>query len=92
LNDKAQKRYEDLLCAAIGATLAEMDGNSMYRSTGYPLHVIHCTDDAEVAIDEARRYLQLSPQAQLTELSGLGHRRILYSPRALEALTAAVAA
>ncbi len=86
LNAKAQHIYEEKLCAKIGATLDQMDGNQLYADAGYPLKILHCTDDQEVSIEQSRRYLALGPQAQLTELSGLGHRRILYHPKALEAV------
>ncbi len=90
INAKAQHVYEEKLCTVIGATLAEMDGNIMYAQAGYPLKILHCVDDAEVSIEQSRRYHALGEQAQLTELQGLGHRRILYHPRALEALIRAV--
>jgi predicted alpha/beta-fold hydrolase len=89
LSQAAQRRYEAGLCKGIGASLDEMDGNVMYGAAGYRLRVIHCADDAEVSIEQARRYLSLGDQVQLTELSGLGHRRILYHPKALSALLAA---
>jgi pimeloyl-ACP methyl ester carboxylesterase len=86
LSGAAQKAYEARLCAGIGEGLDEMDGNRMYKKIGYPLHILHCVDDAEVSIDQSRRYLELGGQAQLTELKGLGHRRILYHSDAIEAL------
>jgi pimeloyl-ACP methyl ester carboxylesterase len=90
LNAKAQHHYETRLCAAIGASLDEMDGNIMYAKAGYPLHIIHCSEDEEVPVEQSRRFLDLGNLAQLTELSGLGHRRILYQTKALDALITAV--
>jgi Alpha/beta hydrolase family len=90
LNKSAQQVYENRLCAGIGETLDQMDGNMMFAQSGYPLHVLHCEDDAEVSIDQSRRYLLLGEQAQLTELKGLGHRRILYHKDALNALQSAI--
>ncbi len=86
LNAKAQRVYETKLAAKIGASLDEMDGNLMYRAAGYPLRIVHCADDAEVSIEQSRRYLALGDKVRLTELSGLGHRRILYHSAALQAL------
>jgi pimeloyl-ACP methyl ester carboxylesterase len=86
LTRRAQLHYEALLCKTIGATLDEMDGNIMYRAVGRPVHILHCVDDDEVSIEQSRRYRALGDQVRLTELSGLGHRRILYSPRAMAAL------
>jgi pimeloyl-ACP methyl ester carboxylesterase len=90
LSKAAQKRYEERLCAGIGEGLDEMDGNRMYGKIGYPLHILHCADDAEVSIDQSRRYLALGEQVRLTELKGLGHRRILYHRDAIEALIAQI--
>jgi pimeloyl-ACP methyl ester carboxylesterase len=90
LNAAAQQHYEATLCKTIGASLTEMDGNLMYAKSGYPMHILHCVDDAEVPIGQSRRFMELGTQARLTELSGLGHRRILYHPTALSALIEAV--
>jgi pimeloyl-ACP methyl ester carboxylesterase len=86
LSKAAQKQYEERLCAGIGEDLDEMDGNKLYAQIGYPLHILHCVDDAEVPIGQSRRYLALSDIAKLTELRGLGHRRILYHRDAITAL------
>jgi pimeloyl-ACP methyl ester carboxylesterase len=86
LSIAAQKVYEARLCAGIGEHLDEMDGNRMYAKAGYPLHILHCVDDLEVSVDQSRRYLALGNSTKLTELKGLGHRRILYHREAIEAL------
>ncbi|MXO97332.1 alpha/beta fold hydrolase [Erythrobacter aquimaris] len=85
-----QRAFEKRLCRNIGTTLSEMDGNRMYEAIGYPLSIIHCIDDEEVSIEESRRFLELGDQAALTELSGLGHRRILYHADALKALVSVI--
>ncbi len=90
LNAKAQQVYEEKLSVKIGASLEEMDGNQMYAAAGYRLNILHCADDAEVSIEQSRRYLELGDQVQLTELNGLGHRRILYHADALNALATMV--
>jgi pimeloyl-ACP methyl ester carboxylesterase len=90
LTPAALKVYQDRLCAPLGATLAEMDGNIMFAAAGYPLDIIHSTDDPEVCIEEARRYKQMAAPARLTEVEGLGHRQILYKPAAIAALVNSV--
>ncbi len=90
LTPSALKIYQDRLCAPLGATLAEMDGNIMFAAAGYPLDIIHSIDDPEVSIEEARRYTQMGTTARLTELDGLGHRQILYKPAAMAALVESV--
>jgi pimeloyl-ACP methyl ester carboxylesterase len=86
LTPAALKVYQDRLCAPLGATLAEMDGNIMFAAAGYPLDIIHSVDDPEVSIEEARRYTQMGATAGLTELDGLGHRQILYKPASIAAV------
>lgn len=91
LSNAARRVYERRLSRKIGASLAEMDGNIMFAAANYPLRVIHCVDDAEVSIDESRRYLESdASDVRLTELAGLGHRRILYHADAIAALQAAL--
>lgn len=91
LSGAARGVYERRLSRNIGASLNEMDGNIMFAEAGCPLRVIHCIDDAEVSIEESRRYLTLDGNdVRLTELKGMGHRRILYHPDAIEALLAAL--
>jgi pimeloyl-ACP methyl ester carboxylesterase len=90
LSTAAQKQYEAQLCQVIGEGLEEMDGNKLYAQIGYPLHILHCADDAEVPIEQSRRYLALGNMATLTELKGLGHRRILYHKDALSALVSQI--
>jgi pimeloyl-ACP methyl ester carboxylesterase len=88
LSAAAQRIYETRLCADIGESLDEMDGNKMFKKVGYPVRILHCTDDTEVSIDQSRRYLALGDQVKLTELKGLGHRRILYHGDAIKAFVA----
>jgi pimeloyl-ACP methyl ester carboxylesterase len=90
LSDAARLVFERKLSRSIGATLAEMDGNLLFAEAGYPLRVLHCVDDSEVPIAQSRRYLELDGDVRLTELAGLGHRRILYHPKAIDALIAAL--
>lgn len=91
LSEAARRVYERRLSRNIGAGLAEMDGNIMFAAAGYPLRIVHCVNDAEVSIEESRRYLALhANEVRLTELNGVGHRRILYHPDAIKALFAAL--
>jgi pimeloyl-ACP methyl ester carboxylesterase len=92
LNARAQRTYEARLASAIGEPLIVMDGNAMYSDAGVPLTIIHSADDAEVSVEEGRRFARLGNQAHLIELDGLGHRRILYHKDAVAAMCAAVAA
>jgi pimeloyl-ACP methyl ester carboxylesterase len=86
LSDAARAIYERRLVQPLGGDLAAMDGNALYAATGMPLRIIHSSDDAEVPVEQGRRFLELGQQAQLIELDGLGHRRVLYADAALAAL------
>jgi pimeloyl-ACP methyl ester carboxylesterase len=56
-----------------------------------PVEVIHGSADRIVGADHGRELSGLIPQANLTELAGLGHG-LLYYPEGREALRAAVGA
>jgi predicted alpha/beta-fold hydrolase len=86
ISDAARLVFERKLCAPFGQSITAMDGNLLYKKAGYPLHVIHCADDAEVSVEEGRRFREIGGQTHYIELKGLGHRRILYAEKALEAL------
>jgi hypothetical protein len=88
ISDKGRLAFEKRLCAPLGGDIRQMDGNLMYAKAGYPISVIHCADDAEVSVEEGRRFAALGAQVRFTELSNLGHRRILYAEPALAAIEA----
>jgi pimeloyl-ACP methyl ester carboxylesterase len=90
ISDKGRLAFEKRLCAPMGGDIRTMDGNLMYAAAGFPLHVIHCKDDAEVSVEEGQRFAELEQQVHYVELSGLGHRRILYAEPALDAIALAV--
>jgi predicted alpha/beta-fold hydrolase len=90
VSDAGRLVFERKLCAPFGQPISAMDGNTMYGKTSYPLHVIHCADDAEVSVSEGRRFAELGMQVRYTELTGLGHRRILYAESALDAVETAI--
>lgn len=85
-NAAAQKAYEKRLQKSIGATLDQMDGNIMYRGLDADMHILHCRDDDEVPFEQGLRFTELGSHVTMTELSGLGHRKILYHPAALKIL------
>jgi pimeloyl-ACP methyl ester carboxylesterase len=86
LNEAAREVYETRLVRPLGGDLSAMDGNALYAAVGVPLRIIHSIDDAEVPVEQGRRFLELGAQARLFELDGLGHRRVLYAEAALAAL------
>jgi pimeloyl-ACP methyl ester carboxylesterase len=92
VSDAARLDFEARLCAPMQAPIAAMDGNLLYAQTPNRLHVIHCRDDGEVSVEEGRRFQAMGNHIGYTELSGLGHRRILYADSALDAIEAAILA
>lgn len=56
-------------------------------ASGVPTLVLHAAEDKEVGADAARAYAEAGPNVTLTWLDGLGHRRIVNSPEAIEAIT-----
>lgn len=56
-------------------------------ASGVPTLVLHAQEDKEVGADAARAYAEAGPNVTLTWLDGLGHRRIVNSPEAIEAIT-----
>lgn len=89
LSDAARGHYERRLCAPLGGDIRALDGNVMFARVGAALDVVHCADDAEVALSEGLRFAAIGPQVRVTQLARLGHRRILYAQPALDAVRAA---
>ncbi|HWU65071.1 MAG TPA: alpha/beta fold hydrolase [Ensifer sp.] len=56
-------------------------------ASGIPTLVLHAQEDKEVGADAARAYGDAGPNVTLAWLDGLGHRRIVNSPEAIEAIT-----
>jgi hypothetical protein len=86
ISDKGRLAFEKRLCAPLGGDIRQMDGNIMFGKAGYSMHILHCRDDAEVSVDESRRFAEIGDSVCYQELSGLGHRRILYAEAALDAI------
>ena len=68
----------------LGRPLESIEPLPRAADRGVPLLVLHDPFDLEVDFAEARAYRDGWPGAQLVELEGSGHRRILRDPRAIE--------
>lgn len=85
----------DRVAAALMAELERATGRPLDASfapkylsaSGVPTLVLHAQEDKEVGADAARAYAEAGPNVTLTWLDGLGHRRIVNSPEAIEAIT-----
>jgi hypothetical protein len=73
------EKFENLTAAALGPTF---DAD---------LLVIHDRRDREVAFEDGERVAQSVARAELIATEGLGHRRILTSPRVIESAVRFVA-
>lgn len=64
----------------------DFDRERLAPKLGAPLLVIHDTGDREVDFREGQAWAQAASQSRLIEMQGLGHNRILASPKTHEAI------
>lgn len=62
-------------------------GPKFIAESGVPTLILHAEDDKEVNADAARAYAEAGANVKLQWLNGLGHRRIVNSPEAVDAIT-----
>ncbi|MCB1446597.1 MAG: alpha/beta fold hydrolase [Rhizobiaceae bacterium] len=62
-------------------------GRMLAARRDLPVLVLHAEDDKEVPARAARLYAAAGPHVRLEWLNGLGHRRIVNSPRTIDAIT-----
>ncbi len=72
---------------ATGRPVEASFGPKYLAASGVPTLVLHAQEDKEVGADAARAYAEAGPNVTLSWLDGLGHRRIVNSPEAIEAIT-----
>ncbi len=83
------------VAAALTAEVQRVTGRPVEASfapgylarSGIPTLVLHASEDKEVGAEAARAYADAGPHVTLAWLDGLGHRRIVNSPEAIEAIT-----
>lgn len=83
LSARALADFEHRLERIAHRTVASFTTANMLERTGRPSLIMHCRDDADVEISEARAIAAQCPAATLTETSGLGHRNILFAPQVI---------
>lgn len=87
LSDRASAALTRQLERATGRPAEASFAPQYLAASGVPTLVLHAQEDKEVGADAARAYAEAGPHVTLTWLEGLGHRRIVNSPEAIEAIT-----
>ncbi|MCD2175253.1 alpha/beta hydrolase [Rhizobium sp. C4] len=87
LDDRVAVALTAELERATGRPAEASFGPKYLAASGVPTLVLHASEDKEVGADAARAYAEAGPNVELTWLDGLGHRRIVNSPEAIEAIT-----
>ncbi len=87
LRDHVSSALTAELERATGRPVEASFGPKYLAASGVPTLVLHAAEDKEVGADAARAYAEAGPNVTLTWLDGLGHRRIVNSPEAIEAIT-----
>ncbi len=88
MNRRAQAAFEQRVLDLSGNTLDTFIGAEQLRQAGTPTLVIHAPDDKEVSYASAEAFATAGPHVSLLPATGMGHRRILYAPRVIEAAAA----
>ncbi len=87
LSDTVLKALIGRIEAISGRKAEEFYGPELLAGSGVPALVLHAEDDKEVAAIAARQYAEAGPNIRVEWLNGFGHRRIVNSPEAIEAIT-----
>jgi pimeloyl-ACP methyl ester carboxylesterase len=83
----AQAYYEKRLEADGGRPLGQLTGAALYGPAAVPMLALHSDDDAEVPVAQGIKYGAL-PHCTFEQLSGFGHRRILYAALVVQRVAA----
>ena len=86
LGARAQAAMDGRVDELAGRPLADFRGADMLARLRLPTLVLHAPEDRDVGFDEARALEAAGDFVRLVPVPGAGHRRILYDPRAVEAV------
>ena len=73
-------RFRGLVHEAIGIDPQQLEEDAIVRGLAHPALLIHDKGDKEVPCEESRRLQAGWPSAELVQVTGLGHRRIVQDP------------
>ena len=90
-NDDLLDDLVRLMEERFGERAEEFEFRRLVETLDQPLLVLHAADDEDVPIEAGRFVAAHWPAARMVELDGLGHRRILRDPAAIQAATAFLA-
>jgi pimeloyl-ACP methyl ester carboxylesterase len=88
LTPKAQHWLNANVQRLAGRKLETFIGADFLRASAVRTLVLHAPDDKEVDFASAEAFAAAGPHVTLLPLPGLGHRRILYAPSTVKAVTA----
>ena len=88
LGARAQAAMDARVDEIAGRPLGDFRGAAMLGRLRLPTLVVHAPDDREVDFDEALALAAAGDFVRLERVEGAGHRRILYDPRAVDAVAA----
>lgn len=84
---RAHRALEDEVRVVAGRPVEFFAADAMLAGLpSLPVLVLHAEDDKEVAASAARRFAGAGPQVRLEWMNGFGHRRIVSSPSAIDAI------
>ncbi|MEM1371663.1 MAG: alpha/beta hydrolase [Pseudomonadota bacterium] len=87
LTQAARRQYERHLERIAHNPLSKLCVAGYLNAIQRPVMILHCRDDEEITIDNARKIVRQYPAAELREVNGLGHRHILYASNVTRAST-----
>jgi pimeloyl-ACP methyl ester carboxylesterase len=88
LSERSHGYFNDNVQRLAGRRLDTFEGDALLRSAGVTTLLLHAPDDKEVPFENAQIMHRAGSFMQLQALPGLGHRRILYAPVTVMAVTA----
>ena len=86
LNDTVKKALIGQIKRITGKPAEAAFGPKFLAEGKIPTLILHAEEDKEVSAKAARGYGEAGPHVTLQWLNGLGHRRIVNSPEAIEAI------
>lgn len=88
LSAAALRAFERRLEMLALRRVADFSGSGLLSFVQRPALLLHCRDDEVARFAAAEEMARVSPNVELQDFSGLGHRMILYAPPAARAASA----
>jgi pimeloyl-ACP methyl ester carboxylesterase len=87
LTPRSQYWLEENVTRLAGRSLSAFEGEQLLKLTTAQTLLLHAPDDKEVPFHEAERLATAGDHVTLRPMPGVGHRRILYAPKTIEAVS-----